>query len=186
MILGLIPWKDVSAMSKPIRSLVENQQISSFHFKKQTAFTLVELLILVVVISILTAIVFPTISDVSDQTRLTAAQTSVRAIQKQIDIHKTKTGQYAPTLQVEWFRGYKIPKSPYGSGNGTPVFYANKLNKLHPTFKEVNSRTPYWYNSMTGLVRIRVPVQASDVETLELYNAANSSNIPDLNYTGEP
>lgn len=186
MILGLKHWKGASAMAKPIQSLVENQRISTFHLKKQPGFTLVELLVVVVIVSILTAIVVPTIDYFGDQAKLTAAQTSVRAIQKQIDIHKIKTGNYATTFQVKWFRGYKIPKSPYGLGNGNPVFYTSKLNKRHPTFKEINSRTPYWYNSMTGLVRIRVPVQASDAETLELYNAANSSSIPDLNYTGLP
>ena len=184
MIPELKHWKDFTALEKPILSLFKNQRLSTFHLIKPCGFTLIELLIVVVIITILTAIVIPNIRDVNDETKLTVAQTSVRAIQKQIDIHKTKTGQYAATLQIEWFRGYKIPKSPYGPGNGNPVFYASNLAKLHPDFKDNKNHTPYWYNSKNGLVRIRVPLQATNAETLALYNAANSSNIPDLNYTG--
>jgi type II secretion system protein G len=55
---------------------------------KRTAFTLVELLIVVIILGILAAVVIPQFSDASNDARLSSLQENLASIRKQIDLYK--------------------------------------------------------------------------------------------------
>lgn len=56
--------------------------------------------------------------------------------------------------------------------------------KIEPEFKTPIPRayTHWWYNPNLGSVRARVSEQATDAETLALYNRVNGRSIPSLDY----
>ena len=55
---------------------------------KKTAFTLVELLIVVIILGILAAVVIPQFSDASTETRMSSLQENLTTIRKQIDVYR--------------------------------------------------------------------------------------------------
>lgn len=107
---------------------------------KRTAFTLVELLIVVIILGILAAVVIPQFSDSTSDARVSALMTNVQTIRGQIDLYKLQhngglpgqatfaaqmtgktdadgtvnpTGKYGPYLQ-------RVPTNPFtvgGTGN---------------------------------------------------------------------
>jgi general secretion pathway protein G len=104
---------------------------------KKAAFTLVELLIVVVILGILAAVVIPQFSDASTETRMSSLQENLTTIRKQIDVYKLQhqgilpgqatfadqmtkktdvdgtvnvaTGKFGPYLQ-------RIPNNPFTNG----------------------------------------------------------------------
>jgi general secretion pathway protein G len=107
---------------------------------KRAAFTLVELLIVVIILGILAAVVIPQFSDASTDARLSSLTTNLQTIRGQIDLYKLQhngsypalatfsdqmtkktdvdgtvnaAGKYGPYLQ-------KVPNNPFtvgGTGN---------------------------------------------------------------------
>lgn len=107
---------------------------------KRSAFTLVELLIVVIILGILAAVVIPQFTDASTDARLSSLQTNLQTIRGQIELYKLQhngtypevlkfvdqmtkktdaagvvsaTGQFGPYLQ-------RIPTNPFtvgGTGN---------------------------------------------------------------------
>ncbi len=107
---------------------------------KRTAFTLVELLIVVIILGILAAVVIPQFSDASTDARFSSLQTNLQTIRGQLELYKhqhngklpelttfvdqmtkktnadgtvSPTGKFGPYLQ-------RIPSNPFtvgGTGN---------------------------------------------------------------------
>jgi len=68
--------------------------------KLNRAFTLTELMLVVVIIGILAAIVIPKIAGKSEQARVTAAQTDIKAgIKAALDSYEIDNGTYPKSLQ---------------------------------------------------------------------------------------
>jgi general secretion pathway protein G len=95
---------------------------------KRRAFTLVELLIVVIILGILAAVVIPQFSDASDDARLSSLTTNLQVIRGQIELYKiqhsvyppTKTG-FAPamTIQAGGYGPYlqTVPNNPFNNKN---------------------------------------------------------------------
>ncbi len=64
------------------------------------AFTLIEIIIVVILVGILAAIVIPQLSSSSDDARINAQATDIRAIQGQIHLYQAKVGSYPLNLAV--------------------------------------------------------------------------------------
>ena len=150
-------------------------------------FTLIELLVVAVLLAIFAAVSVSTVQGADEQSQLAAAQQTVRVIAGQIDVYRQVHGEWPANIDPLWFSNYKLPLNPLqpdhahtvaddvdGSGND---------RKWHPQNKTTES-FPFWYNPLNGAFRIRVPSQATDAGTLELYNAANGSHVPSLASTG--
>jgi len=65
-------------------------------FQRRIAFTLVELLVVLAVISILASLIFPIAGAVTKTKQVKTAQTQLKALELAIDGYKTKLGYYPP------------------------------------------------------------------------------------------
>ncbi len=96
--------------------------------RTQRAFTLVELLLVLVILGTLAAIVLPRFGNVSSKSRITATQTQISTFKTAINAYEVATGEYPKTLadliqrprNVQgWDGPYldsdTIPKDPWGN-----------------------------------------------------------------------
>ncbi|MEQ9460585.1 MAG: prepilin-type N-terminal cleavage/methylation domain-containing protein [Phycisphaeraceae bacterium] len=152
-----------------------------------TGFTLIEILIVVVILGILAAVVVPQFSDASEEARVAASATNVRAVVDQIAMYYARHGVYPELIDGDWF--VNDLTSPIGQGLPETVGYdaSNNANKWHTTAKGVPPEgIPaswggiYWYNPLNGSFRARVPEQATDQETIDLYNRVNNTGVTSL------
>lgn len=66
--------------------------------KRCRAFTLVELLIVIVVLAVLAAIVIPKFGDSSTRSREASLKSNLKIVRNAVDLFKTDTGAYPSTL----------------------------------------------------------------------------------------
>ena len=107
--------------------------------RKQAAFTLIEVMIVVVILGILAAVVIPKILDRPDQARQVAASADIRVIMQQLKIYRLDNTFYPSTEQglqalivkpttnpipMNWKQGgylERLPNDPWGR----PYHYLN-------------------------------------------------------------
>lgn len=86
---------------------------------RSKAFTLVELLIVVIILGILAAIVVPQFTDASSNAQLSALQSNLRVIRGQIELYKLQHGGTYPDDKT--FSTLMCSKTnPDGSTTGSP------------------------------------------------------------------
>ena len=101
--------------------------------KKQSGFTLIEIMIVVVILGILAAIVVPNVMDSPDEARIVKAKQDIRTLEGALNLYKLDNFNYPSTDQGldalvnkpsgqpearNWKKkGYmkKIPKDPWGN-----------------------------------------------------------------------
>jgi len=108
----------------------------------RTAFTLIELLLVLVILAVLAAVVVPKFTNRSEQARVTAAKTGISSIETALDAFEVDTGRYptsderldvlvnAPANVQNWHGPYLkggVPTDPWGNpyvyrypGQGNP------------------------------------------------------------------
>ena len=146
-------------------------------------FTLVELLVVVVLLAIFAAVVVVNLQGADKEAGVPAARQAIQVISKQIDVYRQANGKWPTRIEVQWFQNYKLPVNPLVPNHratiNSDIDGANNSAKWHPNDK-TTLNFPFWYNAKNGAVRIRVPVQPTDAQTLALYNSANGSNATSL------
>ena len=150
------------------------------------AFTLVELTIVVLMISILAALVVPKISAGSDESRAAATATTVNAVQTKVFEYNAINGSFPATIDKNWFADKSLPSNPWDLGySGTSVQYdtAASASDTHPAFKFFRNNGVFWYNPKNGRFRALVPAQTTLEETLVIYNKSNGVTLGDINAT---
>ena len=81
--------------------------------RKKSAFTLIEILVVVILLGILAAVVIPQFTDASDEAQAAATATNVQTVQAQVELYRAKTGDYPTGLDVLVTADY-IPTVPAG------------------------------------------------------------------------
>jgi prepilin-type N-terminal cleavage/methylation domain-containing protein len=92
--------------------------------QKQTGFTIVELLIVIVVIAILAAITVVAYNGIQDRANDAAVQNDLSMIASKLKVYATTDGLY-PTSGTDMYNlGIKVTKSAYGNNfyNGTSYY----------------------------------------------------------------
>jgi general secretion pathway protein G len=104
---------------------------------RSQAFTLVEMLLVLVILAVLAAIVIPKMSGRSQQAKITAAGTQIKGFETALDMFEADTGAYPKTLDAlvnepsgiqNWKGPYlkDIPLDPWG--NAYTFAYPGKMN----------------------------------------------------------
>ena len=97
--------------------------------QRRSAFTLVEMLLVLVILATLAAIVYPKVANRSEQARVTAAQTQISNFKTALDAFEVDTGRYPkgrngltdliqqPRDTTGWHGPYldNLPKDPWGN-----------------------------------------------------------------------
>jgi len=159
------------------------------------AFTLIELLIIVAMLGILAAIVIPYYGESTDAARTEALATNVAHIRAQVIRYSTDSsttlsaGGYPAAIAGSWFRVGQPPDHAWSSQaivvetvNGPSTHYYPAVKTFDPT---VVGAASAWYNNLNGAFCARVPAQATDAETLALFNAVNKSQATSIGQTSQ-
>jgi general secretion pathway protein G len=99
------------------------------HWNKRSGFTLVEMLLVLVILGVLAAIVYPKVAGRGEQARVTAAQTQISAFKTALDLFEADNGYYPkgrnglqdlvvkPRDATNWRGPYleNIPKDPWNN-----------------------------------------------------------------------
>ena len=94
------------------------------------AFTLFEVLFVVILLGILAALVIPKFADASDDTKVSAQVSDLNTLRSQIQLYRVKEGVYPPNL-----------------GALEPTYIKSVLVLIDPV-----SGNPYVYTAATGTV----------------------------------
>lgn len=73
--------------------------IKSLNYSKQSGFTLIEVMVVVVILGILAAIIVPKIMSRPEQARIVKVKQDILAIQSALDLYKLDNGTYPSTDQ---------------------------------------------------------------------------------------
>lgn len=120
--------------------------------KKNQAFTLVEMLLVLVILAVLAAIVIPKFSGRSQQAKITAAQSQIASMEMALDSYEVDTGSYPkgnnglnalvqmPSGVQNWRGPYLkkgIPADPWGN-----AYIYNYPGKNNPDGYDIMSMGP--------------------------------------------
>jgi prepilin-type N-terminal cleavage/methylation domain-containing protein len=152
--------------------------------QRRAGFTLFELLLVVLILSILAAVVVPQLRSQRRDAETATLASSVTQVQMVLEVQKQKlgTGGYPPAVLGDWFVNGILPMHPDKLAGVPSVQTVDLPGALHPLDKLVHSGSPgaYWYNLANGTFRARVKEQATADETLSFYNDVNQCQLASL------
>jgi general secretion pathway protein G len=161
--------------------------------RASAAFTLVEVLIVVVILGILAGIVIPIFSDASLEAKAKSTAANVRIIRELIAVHQNSgeytlsTAGWPDDIYPAWFKGAVLPDNAWTNSPINVDVVALGSDDFYPadkTFDQYDgAAVNAWYNTDNGRFIMLVPAQATDPETLALFNMANAANATALNQT---
>lgn len=142
----------------------------------RAAFSLLELVVVIVIIGVVAAIAIPRVQGFQDRAKVRALTETVRRINMKLADEWVATGEFPPTLDLTWLSGGS-PENPLLPGE-VGLEIASDRHHEHPDpLVWKSGGRPWWYNPANGMFRARVPPQGSQADTVMLYNAVNGANV---------
>jgi len=152
--------------------------------RRARGFTLVELLIVVVLLGIVSAIVVPALGTQRHDAVTSALRSNITQVQMVLEVQHqyTSDGSWPAALDPDWFVNLIVPQHPDNMAGVPLVEVVIAPGSTHPGDKLVHAASAgaYWYNSANGTFRARVKEQETRPETLDFYNEVNFSTLGDL------
>ncbi|MCA9278166.1 MAG: type II secretion system protein [Phycisphaeraceae bacterium] len=151
------------------------------------AFSMIELVTVMVVIGVIVAIAVPRVGYASTRASIVSAKMSARNLQSAIEAAYYEYGTW-PKSNLEDILGDVFSANPLAA-SGAPVLEIEtglNYNDVHPVDKTSSPADPdagWWYNPESGSIRARVYEAKTGVLTIELYNEVNGTNIIGLGET---
>jgi len=144
-------------------------------------FTLVELLIVVIILAILSAVALPQFGNQRVEAVASTLKANVMQVEMVLECQKQKTsdGSYPLTIEPSWFVSGQLPHHPDEMAGVPAVEIVSVPGLLHPREKLMQPGVAgaYWYNTVTGVFRARVKSLGSDAETLAFYDQVNGTAL---------
>ena len=135
--------------------------------QKQTGFTIVELLIVIVVIAILAAITIVAYNGIQDRARVSTIQTDLTNIKKKMYLYQVDKGQYPDSTVSLADADISVSKSVYDTTTNNNVYYCyNKATKEFAVgVRKIGTTTGYVISSVsnfqqTASMNAAIPCQA--------------------------
>ena len=152
------------------------------------AFSLIELVVVVVILGVIGAIAVPRMSSFSANAKVHAAQANVNIVRSKVEETIAIAGKPPTAIDATWFAGRKIPKNPFATASDPRQVQqvSGGASVTEPSIKTVEGRIAYWYNRDNGEFRARVPTRGSSAATLALYNLVNGTQLTSLSDTAKP
>lgn len=142
------------------------------------AFTLVELVVVILVLGILAGIATGRFLDAADEGRASALRASLEAYALQIELKTAANGGQIPgAILPRWFTGGSLPTNPYNTSGVPSLHRINNDTLDHPNVivLQDSSAGAFWYNAANGVIRARVPSRGRPADTLAFYNEINGT-----------
>jgi len=150
--------------------------------RHRSAFTLVEVLIVVIVLGILAAAIIPQFTSAADEGRTNSAAMVTKAMMRKVSVLEARDGSFPAAITTDMFDGGALPRNSLFPSVADPAFgVETDAAKNHPATKTSSNSTVWWYNSGNGVIRALIPDTGTDTEKIAQYNSANNTNITALN-----
>jgi len=148
------------------------------HRPGNRAFSLIELVIVVVIMGIVAAMAVSRFGEFALRARIATTREAVRALQATIDGEQAATGQWPGVITSVMFVGDRWPRNAFLPGQKWLIDTVDNANQnpgdMSTTDLDAGS---FWYNTRLGIVRARVMPMGSNAETLALYNLVNGTTV---------
>jgi type II secretory pathway pseudopilin PulG len=161
--------------------------------RSPSAFTLIEILIIVVILAILATIALGMFRSGENSARARSTATNVRSVRTLIMAHANQRdvpltpGGYPAQISQDWFKGTGPPLHGWTGQSMVIQVVSDASNVVYPAVKVFDPTnvlaTNAWYNNANGSFCALVPAQANDQNTLDLFNEVNNANATALNQT---
>jgi len=88
-----------SATANVHRALYSTTPYSSMHRSRQSGFTLIEIMVVIVILAILAGLVVPKVVGQSDKARIKTTETALATVSNALDMYKVDNSRYPTTAQ---------------------------------------------------------------------------------------
>ena len=124
--------------------------MKSYRSTRNSGFTLVEILIVVIILGILAAIVIPQFTNASQDARRSALASTVQSVRSQVELYKLQHGDVLPDLVTSWapFTG----TTTYSGTTFGPYMQAAPENQLQNNSAAVKNGTSVASTDPEGFV----------------------------------
>ena len=125
----------------------------TLNLKPKSGFTLIEVLIVVSIIGLLSAVVLVGLGGFRSRGRDARRVTDLKSIQNGLELYYSKNNEYPATLDVLMTAGIginKIPKDPIGSANYLYSLSTNKQSYVVAATLDAASGDPIFSDSYQG------------------------------------
>ena len=154
--------------------------------RNRAGFTLIEVLIVMSIMLVLSAVIYPKVMDLKVDTEGRTMAVSARQVREQIRLHTSLADcqfsfeGFPKEIDPTWFPGRRLPRDLWTFREFKVQVVAGPKDATEPNHKTFNlkpdgtaSGHTAWYNKSNGAFCIKVPDRGSEDRINEMFQLAN-------------